>query len=462
MQEANYTSPLITVYIPSHNYGRYAERAIESVLKQSFDNWELLLINDGSSDNTYEIFGYYKDHPKIKIFNTEKIGLPRVCNLALEQAQGKYIIRLDGDDFFDENILLVLSNHLNLHKEIALVFPDYYLFDADGNIYQHARRQKIYAQNHLLDIPPHGACTMVRTRVMKELNGYREDLGAQDGFDLWTRVIKKYKCANINLPLFYYRQHDANLTSNQHRIFQARQQIKLDSVKNQLEKLRPIMAVIPIRKYYDFTTDLWMQTIHGKSLLERDINICLKSELFDHVIVTCDNIEAKEVVEKQKDPRLKFVLRDPQSTLRTASIVPTLEKICKLYDPELQGITVLRYIQSPFVATSTLEEAICTLAFSGADSACGVEAIYSNLFRRNPYGLQPLTADQGLCSDFDVIYRDVKTCLATNNSNFIKGSLTGPSIASFEVSAAECFFIASQKDLRIAKMLANESEDCYA
>lgn len=451
-----HSTPLITVYIPSHNYGRYLEAAIESVFKQTFQDWELLLIDDGSTDNTQEVFQNYQDHPKIRAFYTESIGLPRVCNLALSEAKGKYIIRLDGDDLFNENILLLLANHLNQNPEIALVFPDYYLVDAAGEIFSHSVRATIYEQNHMLDMPPNGACTMIRTEIMRELNGYREDLGAQDGFDIWTRIIKDHKCANINLPLFYYRRHNSNLTKNQSRIFHARQQIKKDSVIGELEKLRPINVVIPIRKYYDFITDLWNQPVHGKSLLERDIEICLNSEIFDKVIVTSDNLSAKDVLAKFNDKRLAFSQREAKDTLRTASIVPTLEKIANEYDPKFQGVTVLRYIQSPFVSTSTLEEAVFTLAMSEADSSCGVEAIHSDLFKRNSHGLVPLNRSGDIYSDFDVIYRDVKTCVATLSKNFKRGCLMGPSVVSFEVSTAECFFIASEKELKIAKLLAQE------
>ncbi len=454
--EQQQATPLITVYVPSHNYASYIEAAIESVLKQTFQDWELILIDDGSTDSTFDIFQNYQGHPKISIYQTGGIGLPKVCNFALSKAHGKYIIRLDGDDLFNENILLLLSHHLEEHEEIALVFPDYFLVDESGDIYAHSRRQAIYEQNHLLDMPPNGACTMIRTEIMKSLEGYREDLGAQDGFDIWTRIIKKYKCANVNLPLFFYRRHSNNLTRNQNRIFHARQQIKMDSVRKELELLRPINIVIPIRKYYDFITDLWKQPLHGRSLLERDIEICLNSSLFDNVIVTSDNEEAQDVIAKYDDARLSFFHRNPQDTLRTASIVPTLEKIAHKYDPSFEGLTVLRYIQSPFVSTSTLEEAVCTLAMSGADSACGVEAIHSDLFKRSAHGLVPLTRNRDMASDFDVIYRDVKTCLATKTKNFKSGSLTGPSVASFEVSAAECFFIASDKDFKIAKHLVEE------
>ena len=117
----------VTVYITSHNYGKYLQDAIESVLRQTIDCWELLLFNDDSTDNTQSIIDLYKGDERIRIFNTDGIGLSRVANLALEYSGGEYIIRLDADDVFDENILLVLSNCLDRDSDVALVFPDYFL-----------------------------------------------------------------------------------------------------------------------------------------------------------------------------------------------------------------------------------------------------------------------------------------------------------------------------------------------
>lgn len=447
-------TPRITVYVPSHNYGRFLGDAIESVLRQSVQDWELIVIDDASTDDTASVMNLYRGHPQISLHRTEGIGLPAVCNYALAQAKGKYVIRLDGDDVFDENILLVLGNHLDQHPDVALVFPDYFLVDEFGDVFAQERRRRLYVGNHMLDMPPNGACTLVRRTVLEALGGYREDLGAQDGFDLWTRVVEKHKTANINLPLFYYRRHGANLTGNVSRIVDARRQIKKDAVRDRLGTMRPINAVIPCRRHYDFEVDLWKQEIGGRSLLERDIGVCLASTMIDNVIVTCDNPEAEEVVRRFDDPRLHFVPRDPRSTLRTASVVPTLETIARRFDPALNGITVLRFIQTPFVSTDTIEEAIASLAIGQADSACAVEEIRSQVFYRGRHGLQALNRTGELSTDFDIVYREAMTCTATRNANFASGSLTGPSIVGFVVSAAECFFIGAEHDLKIARLIA--------
>ncbi len=294
------STPKITVYLPSHNYGKFLGEAIESVLRQSVDDWELIIIDDNSTDNTAEVMQLYEGHPNISLHHTDGIGLPSVCNYALKHARGEYVIRLDGDDVFNENILLVLRNLLDKNPDIALVHPDYYLVDIYGEVYSHERRRR-YSGNHKLDMPPNGACTMVRKDIIEKVGGYREDLGAQDGYDLWIKLGTDYKSAHINIPLFYYRRHRENLTGNVKRIISARQQIKKDAIKSQLEGLRPLIAVIPCRKHFDFIEDLWHQEINGQTLLERDIDICLSSPLFDHVVVACDNLEVKETIHSKNE-----------------------------------------------------------------------------------------------------------------------------------------------------------------
>jgi len=446
----------VTVYIPSHNYGKYLGNAIESVLRQTITDWELIIIDDNSSDNTQEVMRLYEGHPSISIHRTDGIGLPAVCNFAIVKAKGEYVIRLDGDDVFDENILLVLSHYLDSHPEAALVFPDYYLMDEYGQIYAQERRERVYSENHMLDMPPNGACTLIRKSVMTEVNGYREDLGSQDGLDLWTKLIKNKKCFNVNLPLFYYRRHGENLTKDVQRILAARRQIKRDVIDQTLLSHRPIIGVIPIRKNYDFVPNLWSQKLNGRSLLSRDIEVCLSSTLLDYVVVACDDPEVEHIIAEYQEPRLKFFLREPQSTTRTASVAKTLEKIAEVYDPESRGITVLRYIQTPFVSKDTLEEAITTLALNEADSSSGVEAINAQVFRRGKFGLEPINRFGGFYSDFDIVYKDAMVCLATKNANLKRGSLTGSSIVSFEISAAESFFMISSKDLKIAQLIASK------
>jgi glycosyltransferase involved in cell wall biosynthesis len=446
-------TPKVTVYIASHNYGKFLLDAIESVLRQSVDFWELLVIDDASSDNTPDIIKLYQGDERIRTFRTEGIGLPAVCNLALAEAAGEYIIRLDGDDFFDENILLVLCHYLDVNPEHALVFPDNYLVDERNTIFLHERRHKLFDVNHMADIPPNGACTLVRTSVLAELGGYRVDLGAQDGFDIWSKIAGRYKCGNINLPLFCYRRHGNNLTQRQQFIMNARRQIKYDAVHGEIDKFRPIMAVIPCRKNYDFMPDLWKLQIGAASMLQIAIETCLASKVFDQIVVACDNTEVEAMLDAYDDRRLLFFQRQAKNTIRSVKLAHVLEQVTACTDPEKSGTTVLRYIQSPFVSTQTMEEALFTLIMNKVDAAIGVEEILRPVFRRTANGLELLNPQREFSTEFDAIYQEANTAFASRNANFATGSLTGSRIVNFPVSQSECFFINSELTLEIARIM---------
>ena len=445
--------PTVSVYVISRNYGRFLEQAIESVLKQHYDDWELILIDDNSTDQTSEIMQLYAGDGRVRILKTQGIGLPAAANIALQESRGKYIIRLDGDDVFDENILFILASYLDRCPEAALVFPDYYLIDELGEVFAHERRQKIAEFSHLTDMPPNGACTLIRKSILESIGGYREDLGAQDGFDLWSKIRNTHRALNVNLPLFYYRRHDQNLTNSSHRILAARRQIKKDAIVAQVKKYCPILAVIPCRKNYDFRQDLWATELNGKSLLSRKLEMCLTSTLFDKVIVASDTSEVLDIMKDFNDHRLEFFKRDSSETLRSRNIAGTLGRLAEKFDPEANGVTVLCYLPSPFVLLESLEEAVHTLVFNDADSSVGVEEIKEPIFCRTPFGLKMINAVGAYRTDHDYVYREANIAMATKNKNLSCGSLTGPSPINFIVSRDESFFIDSEKKLQIAHIL---------
>ncbi|MHA7066777.1 glycosyltransferase [Azospirillum argentinense] len=450
------TGPKLTVYLVCRNHRRFVEQAIESVLRQSIDGWELLIIDDGSQDGTQELVAAYQSDPRIRLFTAGGIGLPAVCNLALKESRGEYIVRLDGDDYFDENFLLVLSNHLDRYPDVALVFPDYYLTDEFGNVELRTWRRRLYQDDHVLDTPPNGACTMVRRSVLKKLGGYREDLGAQDGLDLWVKLRQLYRSANINMPLFYYRRHSSNLTGNVHRIANARRRIKRDAVEAMPDRPRSITAVIPCRRRYDFVPDVWAQSVNGTPLLQSALRTCLDCELIDRIVVACDNQDAADIVNAVNDPRCTFFLRDPAETLRTHSLVPTIAAILGDDGQKREGLTVIRYAQAPFVTADTMSEAISTLLLNEADCSFGVEEVPGQVYRRTAHSFQAISQPGGIGFDGSVIYRDSHTVVCLRNRNIALGALLGPRTINFVNTPEESFFIDSPLKLDIAELMARK------
>ena len=447
-------SPKVTVYLVSHNHQDFVEQAIESVLSQSYDDWELIIFDDRSTDRTREILEFYRGDDRVEIVHTDGVGLVKICNMAIARAKGDYIIRLDGDDVFDEDILLVLSNYLDRRTEHALVFPDYYMIDEFGNIASREWREKIYETNQMLDMPPHGACTMIRKTLLEELGGYRADIAAQDGFDLWVKVSGRHRSGNVNIPLFYYRRHTSNLTNDVHRIVDARRQIKRDAVLDKMPLHKPIIAVLPCRQSYDFTPNLWAEEVNGKSLLRRALEVYSRSSIFDHVVVACDNPETERELERFDDSRMSFFLRKRETTLRTHSVAPTVEEIVTPLDPSGQGVTLLHYVQAPFVTPSTVEEAVTSLILNEADTCFGVEEVVDRLFRRSSQSLQTINRSGGLNSDFSSVYREIGAVTAVQNKVLRFGSLSGPRQISFVATPEEAVQINNRMNLDFANMIA--------
>ena len=452
----NGNSPAVTVYIPSHNYGRFLGEAIESVLRQSFTDWELLIIDDASDDNTGDVMSLYAHDPKIRLFRTEGIGLPSVANLALSESRAKYILRLDGDDTLDENILLLFHHYLESHASCAIVFSDFYLVDINGKPLVHERRQKLHHQSFLTDQPANGACSLIRVSALRSVGGYREDLGAQDGFDLWSKLRNEYEIANINLPLFNYRRHGQNLTGNSTRILNARRSIKRDFALNTYNSFRPMIAVLPCRSLYDFRHNMWSSQLAGKSLLQHKLEVLSSCSILDYIIVASDNEDVCNVISQFNDERILFFKRTKEETLRSVPIGITLRRIILKFDPEAKGLTFLTYCSSPFVSKQTVEESIHTLIYNEADSCVGVEEMSDIIYQRTAFGLQPINEPSVFTTDHDSLYRTLNVAVTTKNSLIKRGAIHGPVTVHFVMDSSESFFIDSEYTYRIAEVMNND------
>ena len=157
-------NPEVTIYITNYNYGKYISQAIKSCLNQSFENLEILIIDDGSTDNSHKVINKFTTkYSNVYAIFKKNQGLIKSCNTGLRAARGKYILRLDADDWLDSNAIEIM--HLNLEKnvDIELIFPDYYEVDPDGKIL-HTIRRHDFKKVKLFDQPAHGACTLFRRK----------------------------------------------------------------------------------------------------------------------------------------------------------------------------------------------------------------------------------------------------------------------------------------------------------
>lgn len=386
--------PLITVYIPCHNYGRYLKEAVDSVFAQSFANWELIIVDDGSDDDTpmlcEEIRRANSDRVRV-IRNDPARGLQYNANRVLELARGKYIMRLDADDWLDESALLVMGNCLESRPEVALVYPNYFYVDAQGNLLGVEDRKKIGKEAKLLDLPAHGACTMVRRRVLKVLGGYDEKHDAQDGYELWLKVSRRYEVASISTPLFYYRQHDDSLSRNEDRILNARRRIKRSMVEKMEGQVKPrVLGLIPAKNTYKALPNIVLSDVGGKPLIDHTLEAALRCGPVDDVWVTTD---CERVVEHCRLRDVRSMLRP--STLSRADrrlsevVYDAVERLEADHDIHADIIVVLS-AHSPLRGSEHIVKALDSLMLYDADSVISVYEDYDLHFAHGSEGLEPV------------------------------------------------------------------------
>ncbi|HKJ75420.1 MAG TPA: glycosyltransferase family 2 protein, partial [Alphaproteobacteria bacterium] len=129
--------PSISVYIPCRNYGRYLSQAVRSVQKQLYPNWELFIIDEASEDETVAIADSFskEDPERIHVVRHDApLGLQRSANEVLKYARGRYIIRLDADDWLDESALLLMVAKLESDSGLGIVYGNYYYTDEQGAV----------------------------------------------------------------------------------------------------------------------------------------------------------------------------------------------------------------------------------------------------------------------------------------------------------------------------------------
>lgn len=325
---ARATPPLVTVYIPCHNYGRFLARAIDSVREQLYDSWELLIIDDGSTDETAEVaLEYVRTHPERLSFvrNDRAQGLPSVANAAIARARGEFLLRLDADDWLDEAALLVLVGRATKEDRPAIVYGGFHTVAASGEILGVRWQRPAWDRGRGGGVqPPHGACSLVDLRALKSIGGYSEDIDAQDGWDLWYRMSGGLTSATVTTPVFYYRQHPESLSRDDERLRTARSRILRNVRSVHTGGYSPsVLAVIPAKESYAGLPGVPYVDVGGRTLLESAIAAAQSSPVISDVLVVSDSQDVLALsAGLETDARVEPHYRSHRSADLDTSFVP--------------------------------------------------------------------------------------------------------------------------------------------
>ncbi|MEM4396796.1 MAG: glycosyltransferase family A protein [Candidatus Woesearchaeota archaeon] len=197
---------LVSVIVAVHNQEKYIGRCLRSLLNQSLtqSDYEIIIVNDGSTDKTEYALDLFKGD-LISVYHfSENKGLPSALNEGIKKSSGKYIVRVDADDYVNYHFLLILSTFLEMNDQLDAVACDYLLVDSDEKV--------IRVVNFLEE--PIGCAIMFRKKHLIEIGLYDPNMRVHEDKDLLIRFTKKYNIERLKIPLYRYRRHENNITNN--------------------------------------------------------------------------------------------------------------------------------------------------------------------------------------------------------------------------------------------------------
>lgn len=226
--------PKITVLMPAYNAGNYIASAIESVLTQTFSDFELLIINDGSTDNTQQIIETFKDD-RIIVINQQNQGISRSLNTGLEQAKAKFIARFDADDICNDTRLEKQYDFLISHSEYIIVGTDAEYISESGEhlCYFHcsAHTHEQIMNDIFLYCPFTHSSVMYKKEVVLRCGGYPVDAHTFEDYLLWVKLSSYGKFYNLPEPLIKVRFSASSVTIDEKWRGKKFRQLKLDVIR---------------------------------------------------------------------------------------------------------------------------------------------------------------------------------------------------------------------------------------
>lgn len=199
--------PVISVVMSVYNGSRFLRESIDSILSQSFKDFEFIIWNDGSSDNSEDIVKSYED-PRIRYFYHDNAGLGKALNLACREARGKYIARMDDDDISLPDRLKKEYEYLESHIDTVLVSSSAYYIDENGSILGQSFQ---YTNSKVIKSHIFHPAVLFRKEAYEKTQGYSATKNSQDTL-LWSKLSKFGKLANIEEPLINYRLINSSIS----------------------------------------------------------------------------------------------------------------------------------------------------------------------------------------------------------------------------------------------------------
>ncbi len=217
----------VSIVLPTYNGEQYLKQSIDSILKQTCTDWELILVDDCSKDQTAYITEEYAslDSRIQVIHNKENKKLPGTLNVGFAAAKGHYFTWTSDDNLYEKDAIAVMSDYLDLNNDVHMVRGASQYIDEYGNVIGRSGNfsiENMYANNCL------GACFMYRRDVWETIGDYDEDTFGVEDYDYWLRILNYYgEIISIDKVLYQYRIHARSLSA-----------LRKKEIRDQLTRMR--------------------------------------------------------------------------------------------------------------------------------------------------------------------------------------------------------------------------------
>ncbi len=209
--------PIISVIIPAYNAEKTIKETINSVLNQTFSDFELIIINDGSKDATLEIVSQFQD-PRLKVMSYENSGASVSRNRGFAKSVGEFIAFLDADDLWTSDKLEAQLEALKAHPECDIAYSWTDCIDESSQFLRRGGYITVngnaYAHLLLLDILENGSNPLIRRQALLDIGGFDESLPAGQDWDLYLRLAVKHQFVTVPKPQILYRVSSDSLSAN--------------------------------------------------------------------------------------------------------------------------------------------------------------------------------------------------------------------------------------------------------
>lgn len=281
-------SSAISIIIPCYNQAHFLTECVESVLSQDFKDWEMLIVNDGSTDDTIKLALDFANRDKrINVIDKENGGLSSARNAGIKQAKGKYIHFLDSDDFVLKGFYSAMIDSFNSTENVDVIVSGYQYYSQESGFFQTVEGQeRSYDLQDFLDgniAPPVAFC--LKAELTISIGNFDESLKSAEDWDFWLRVLKAGgKVQGMKQAFAAYRYSKDSMSRNAFRMYEALKTVAQRAMKRDVR----ILIETELNRDYDFDF---------KSVIKNSLLQCLGVSLMQGKVEESSALFRKETAE---------------------------------------------------------------------------------------------------------------------------------------------------------------------